>query len=144
MKFLSALFAAALLAGPAVACPQHGLPIAQASAPPTGCLVPEWQMASVAKAVSSVSATQPLRLLVQPKTDAVLNPAYVPNALAADGSTWLCTPARVSAFVTAMTAPLPAYYGGYVPLVGGPVHVRSHTRCNSSKCWSVRSYTRSR
>ena len=27
---------------------------------------------------------------------------------------------------------------------GGPVYVRSHMRCNSSKCWSVQAYTRSR
>ena len=27
---------------------------------------------------------------------------------------------------------------------GGPVHVRGHRRCNASKCWSVRSYWRSR
>ena len=26
----------------------------------------------------------------------------------------------------------------------GSVYVRAHTRCNSSKCWPVRSYTRSR
>ena len=30
------------------------------------------------------------------------------------------------------------------PIVGGSVYVRSHTRCNSSKCWPVRAYTRSR
>lgn len=32
--------------------------------------------------------------------------------------------------------------GGYSG--GGRVFVRAHTRCNSSKCWPVRSYTRSR
>lgn len=37
-----------------------------------------------------------------------------------------------------------ATYGGYSPTVGGPVYVRSHQRCNSSKCWNVRAHTRSR
>ena len=31
-----------------------------------------------------------------------------------------------------------------LPSVGGSVYVRSHQRCNSSKCWSVRAYTRRR
>jgi hypothetical protein len=30
------------------------------------------------------------------------------------------------------------------PITGGPILVRAHTRCNSSKCWPVSSYTRSR
>lgn len=33
---------------------------------------------------------------------------------------------------------------GIAPSTGGPVFVRSHTRCNSNKCWPVRSYTRRR
>jgi hypothetical protein len=37
-----------------------------------------------------------------------------------------------------------ANYGGYSPTVGGPVHVRSHKRCNGNKCWGVRAYNRSR
>lgn len=37
-----------------------------------------------------------------------------------------------------------ASFTGSYPVAGGPVFVRSHTRCNSSKCWPVRSYTRSR
>jgi hypothetical protein len=38
----------------------------------------------------------------------------------------------------------PAYTGGY-PMRGvGSVYVRSHTRCNYRKCWSVRSYWRRR
>jgi hypothetical protein len=40
---------------------------------------------------------------------------------------------RVSTYLPAATAS-----------TGGPVFVRAHTRCNSSKCWPVRSYTRSR
>jgi hypothetical protein len=37
-----------------------------------------------------------------------------------------------------------AYSGGITADsdAGGPVYVRAHTRCNNSKCWPVRSYTR--
>jgi hypothetical protein len=36
------------------------------------------------------------------------------------------------------------YLPAATPITGGPVLVRAHTRCNASKCWPVRSYTRSR
>jgi hypothetical protein len=114
---------------------------------PKGCQVPDWAMADVLKEVPSVDATRPLHLLVQPKSDSELNQAYVPVALATDGETWFCTEARIKAFVAAMTAPPLSYYGGYGgyrPVGGGSVYVRSHTRCNASKCWPVRSYWRRR
>jgi hypothetical protein len=40
-----------------------------------------------------------------------------------------------------------AFVSSYLPsapIAGGPVYVRSHQRCNTSKCWNVRAYTRSR
>ena len=120
-------------------------PVVATPVVPEACRVPDWQVAAVVKAVPTFDASR--LLLVQPKSDSTLNPAYVPEALAVDGKTWLCTEARTKAYVVAMTAPLPAaYYGGglYSPTVGGPVYVRSHTRCNSRKCWNVRSYTRRR
>ena len=114
---------------------------------PKGCRVPDWAMAEVVKQVPSLNPTQPLRLLVQPKTDPELNQAYVPVALAVDGETWYCTEARIKAFVRAMTALPVGYigeYGGYSPNYRGTVYVRGHTRCNANKCWPVRSYWRRR
>jgi hypothetical protein len=42
------------------------------------------------------------------------------------------------------TVRVSTYLPAATPITGGPVLVRAHTRCNSSKCWPVRSYTRSR
>jgi hypothetical protein len=59
-----------------------------------------------------------------------------------------CTPEQRQAMVDANAALILGYapYSlGDRPMTGvGSVHVRSHTRCNYSKCWSVRSYWRRR
>ena len=88
MKLLSALFATALLAGPAVAMP-----------------------------MTQQEARQALGI-----------PEYVPPTLEQQMQQLkdLLPPAGINMFTA-----------------GGSVYVRSHSRCNSSKCWNVRAYTRS-
>jgi hypothetical protein len=93
MKLLSALFAAALLAGPAVA-----LPIAPEEARRL-LGIPEYVPPTLEQQMQRVKDSLP------PAGSALLDPGLI---------------------------------------AGGPVYVRSHTRCNSSKCWPVRAYTRSR
>jgi hypothetical protein len=97
MKLLSALFATALLAGPAVAMP----------------MAPE-----EARRLLGIPEYVPPTLEQQMQQ---LKDSLPPAGLALIGP----------GGINMLTA-------------GGSVYVRSHSRCNSSKCWNVRAYTRSR
>ena len=183
MKFLSALCAAALLTGPAVAaplpssqqpiCPEGawnyllgGTPCRQRTAAERAQLV-EWQRTIHLQGLKE-KADRVCRVTVDIK---LFNPyggkwaskgGYI-AAVAANGATesgpaWVtddyahlvkdCPLGRMAQYAgnsaEAQRAFAASYYGGSTPIAGGPVYVRSHSRCNSSKCWNVRAYTRSR
>lgn len=57
-----------------------------------------------------------------------------------------CTPEQRAAYHQHWVKPMEALINsGWMNYPsGGRVFVRSHTRCNSNKCWPVRSYTRRR
>lgn len=97
MRVIPALFAAALMAGPAAA-----MPMSQEEARRL-LGIPEYVPPTLEQQMQRVKDSLP------PAGSALIGPA------------------GVNMFVAS-----------------GPVYVRSHTRCNISKCWPVRSYTRSR
>jgi hypothetical protein len=129
MKTIPALIALVLSAGPAIACPEHSAAAYQLSSPLVRQLQP-CRSLDLGYLQPTPTCTKPVAVNVAAVLPPVSQqPVVLPPLPQPSAASTLETIDRMLAAPRFST---------------GSVYVRPHTRCNSRKCWSVRSYYRSR